>query len=44
MFGCESESSFYFRYLGIPNHFRKLKNSEWKHVEDRFDKVDMLDG
>jgi hypothetical protein len=26
------------RYLGIPTHFRKLKNGEWKPVEDRFER------
>jgi hypothetical protein len=24
--------------MGIPIHFRKLKNGEWKPVEDRFEK------
>jgi hypothetical protein len=37
IFGCEV-GSFPFRYLGIPIHFRKLKNGEWKPVEDRFEK------
>ena len=37
LFGCES-GSFPFKYLGIPIHFRKLKNGEWKLVEDRFEK------
>jgi hypothetical protein len=37
LFGCES-GTFPFRYLGIPIHFRKLKNGEWKPVEDRFEK------
>ena len=37
IFGCES-SSLPFRYLGIPIHFRKLKNGEWKSIEDRFEK------
>ena len=35
LFGCES-GSYPFRYLGIPIHFRKLKNREWKLIEDRF--------
>ena len=34
LFGCES-GSFPFKYLGIPIHFRKLKNGEWKPIEDR---------
>jgi hypothetical protein len=37
LFGCEV-GSFPFRYLGIPIHFRKLKNGEWKLVEDRFER------
>jgi hypothetical protein len=37
LFGCDI-GSLPFRYLGIPIHFRKLKNSEWKPVEDRFEK------
>jgi hypothetical protein len=35
LFGCET-GSFPFKYLGIPIHFRKLRNGEWKPVEDRF--------
>jgi hypothetical protein len=37
LFGCEI-GSLPFRYLGIPIHFRKLKNGEWKPIEDRFKK------
>jgi hypothetical protein len=37
LFGCEI-GSIPFRYLGIPIHFRKLKNREWKPIEDRFEK------
>ena len=37
IFGCEM-GALPFRYLGIPIHFRKLKNEEWKPVEDRFEK------
>jgi hypothetical protein len=36
LFGCDI-GSLPFRYLGIPIHFRKLKNGEWKPVEDRFE-------
>jgi hypothetical protein len=36
LFGCES-GNLPFKYLGIPIHFRKLKNGEWKPVEDRFE-------
>jgi hypothetical protein len=35
IFWCEIGSfPFNFKYLGIPIHFRKLKNGEWKPVED----------
>jgi hypothetical protein len=37
LFGCEI-GSLPFRYLGIPIHFRRLKNVEWKLIEDRFEK------
>jgi hypothetical protein len=37
LFGCDI-GSLPFRYLGIPIHFRKLRNGEWKPVEDRFEK------
>jgi hypothetical protein len=37
LFGCDI-GTLPFRYLGIPIHFRKLKNGEWKPVEDRFEK------
>jgi hypothetical protein len=37
LFGCEL-GSFPVRYLGIPIYFRKLRNGEWKPVEDRFER------
>jgi hypothetical protein len=37
LFGCAA-GSFPFRYLGIPIHFQKLKNGEWKLIEDRFER------
>jgi hypothetical protein len=37
LFGCEI-GSLQFRYLGIPIHFGKLKNGEWKPNENRFEK------
>jgi hypothetical protein len=37
LFGCEA-GSFSFRYLGIPIHHHKLKNSEWKAIEDHFER------
>jgi len=33
--GCES-GSLPFKYLGIPIHYRKLRNYEWNQVENRF--------
>jgi hypothetical protein len=37
LFGCDL-GELPFRYLGIPIHYRKLKNGEWKPIEDRFEK------
>ena len=37
IFGCDM-GALPFRYLGIPMHHRKLRNSEWKEVEERFQK------
>jgi hypothetical protein len=37
LFGCEI-GSLPFRYLGIPICFRRLKNGEWKLIEDHFEK------
>jgi hypothetical protein len=36
LFGCES-NSLPFRYLGVPIHYRKLKNSDWYQVESRLE-------
>jgi hypothetical protein len=36
LFGCEI-GSLPFKYLGIPIHYRKLLNGEWKLVEARFE-------
>jgi exonuclease III len=36
LFGCNS-GSLPFRYLGIPIHFTRLRNGDWKPVEDRFE-------
>jgi hypothetical protein len=30
--------SYPFKYLGIPMHFRKLSNNEWKMIEQRIEK------
>ena len=37
IFGCES-GALPFKYLGIPIHYRRLLNKEWKSVEDRIEK------
>ena len=37
IFGC-GQSMFPFRYLGIPMHYKRLKNSDWKGVDERFQK------
>jgi hypothetical protein len=41
IFGCEI-GTLPFIYLGIPIHYRKLLNKEWKPVEDRFEKSLLL--
>jgi hypothetical protein len=37
IFGCEVRS-LPFKYLGIPIHYMKLYNKEWKPVDERFKK------
>ena len=37
LFGCE-QGQFPMRYLGIPIHYRRLTNAEWKEVEERLQK------
>ena len=34
LFGCE-QGQFPINYLGIPIHYRRLTNAEWKRVEER---------
>jgi hypothetical protein len=36
LFGCES-ATLPFKYLGIPIYFQKLKNGEWKPIENCFE-------
>jgi hypothetical protein len=36
IFGCDA-GSLPFRYLGIPIHYNKLRNSDWYPVETRFE-------
>jgi hypothetical protein len=37
LFGCKS-GTFPFRYLGIPMHFRKLRNADWQGLIERIEK------
>jgi hypothetical protein len=37
LFGCRN-GDYPFKYLGIPMHYRKLNNSDWKTVEANFEK------
>jgi hypothetical protein len=37
LFGCQI-GSYPFRYLGIPMHYRKLRNKDWKKIEERIEK------
>ena len=37
LFGCQS-GKYLFRYLGIPMHFRKLSNADWRIIEEKFEK------
>jgi hypothetical protein len=32
---CCGQGQFPIRYLGIPIHYRRLTNAEWKMVEER---------
>ena len=41
LFGCNAEE-YSFRYLGIPMHHRKLLNSEWRKVEEHFEKKNSI--
>jgi hypothetical protein len=35
---CCRTSEFPLKYLGIPIHYRKLNNTDWKRVEEHFEK------
>ena len=37
LFGC-GLGQFPITYLGIPIHYRRLTNDEWKHIEERLQK------
>jgi hypothetical protein len=37
IFGCQC-GSYPFKYLGIPMHYKKLNNNDWKIIEERIEK------
>jgi hypothetical protein len=37
LFGCK-KGSYPFRYLGIPMHYRKINNNDWKMIEEQIEK------
>jgi len=37
LFGCEL-GSYPCQYLGLPKHYKKLNNTDWKNIEERFEK------
>ena len=37
LFGCK-QGDLPLKYLGIPIHFKKLRNSDWKAIEEHFEK------
>ena len=37
IFGCDM-GAMPFRYPGIPMHHKRLSNSDWKHIEEKFQK------
>jgi hypothetical protein len=37
LFGCR-KGDYPFRYLGLPMHYRKLSMSDWKIIENKFEK------
>jgi hypothetical protein len=37
LFGCDL-SQFPFRYLGIPMHHKRITNTNWKIIEEKFEK------
>jgi predicted component of type VI protein secretion system len=42
MFGCRI-GEFSLTYLGIPIHYRELSNTNWKRVEEHFEKKDSIE-
>jgi len=37
LFACK-QGTLSIKYLGIPIHYKKLRNSDWKSIEERFEK------
>jgi hypothetical protein len=37
LFGCK-KGTYPFLYLGIPMHYRKLRNKDWAIIEERIEK------
>ena len=37
LFGCK-QGNLPIKYLGIPIHYKKLRNSDWKSIEEQFEK------
>jgi hypothetical protein len=37
LFSCKT-GDFPFKYLGIPMHYRKLNNRDWKVIEERIER------
>jgi hypothetical protein len=38
LFGCQI-GPYPFRYLGIPMHYKKLRNKDREKIEERFEKM-----
>jgi hypothetical protein len=43
LFGC-GLGKYPFKYLGIPMHYKKISNTDWKIIEEKFKKIKLLEG
>jgi hypothetical protein len=43
LFGC-GLGQYLFRYLGIPMHRKKKSNADWKVIEEKFEKKNLVIG
>jgi hypothetical protein len=34
---------YLFRYLGFPMHHKKISNVNWKVIEEKFEKIELLE-